>query len=144
MLTLVSEGCFWPGTVKRAPLFLVSPMLQGTLEAWEEQGGCKAWFGPPCDEPKWKTILAPEKWWLEDYFPIGNGTLQRATLNFTGVYNQKVSESHIVFGKSPGTHAPVLDTSCIITPPPPIMVPLQCPGDLIFHFHDSWREGHLG
>ena len=23
------------------------------------------------------------------------------------------------------------------------MVPLQCPGDLIFHFHDSWREGHF-
>ena len=32
--------------------------------------------------------------------------------------NQKVSESHIFFGQSPGTHAPVLDTSCIITPPP--------------------------
>ena len=57
--------------------------------------------------------------------------------------NQKVSESHVFFGKSPGTHAPVLDTSCIITPPPPIMVPLQCPGDLIFHFHDPWREGHF-
>ena len=41
-----------------------------------------------CHEKRWDTLpkfnIAPEKWWLEDYFPIGKVTLQGRTVKLWG------------------------------------------------------------
>ena len=36
--------------------------------------------------PKFNSEFTPEKWWLEDYFPIGKVTFQERTVKLLGGY----------------------------------------------------------
>ena len=56
------------------------------LEAHFEDGFFIATVIENISNTPWKFNKAPEKWWLEDYFPIGKVTFQGAMLNFVRVY----------------------------------------------------------
>ena len=44
-----------------------------------------------------KFNIAPEKWWLEDYFPIGKVNYSGAMLNFGRVYSWKLYSYSIIY-----------------------------------------------
>ena len=47
-----------------------------------------------------KFNIDPEKWWLEDYFPVGQVTFQGAMLNFAGVIIFTYEKTQVLCHKS--------------------------------------------
>ena len=76
----------WSVTV---PLTLPSATSSSGNSTWCKAAESKkiCWvvsYPPKCSTPP-KFNIAPEKWWLEDYFPFWDGNFSGAMLNFQGV-----------------------------------------------------------